>query len=141
MIISYVPADKGSSSTRLTSIPDHSELWLVQMRMRIRYPLINRVKFKDQFTWWLVKWIDLLSEWESDYTYSLTIMITATSAVCCGDSMPSVYSGRQKNCPGRKKRQTFQQHFKQWSKAFHIFFLTHILFLYVCTTGFRNKIL
>ncbi len=47
MIISYVPVDKGSWSTRLTSIPDHSELWLVQMRMRKRYLLIIRVEYKS----------------------------------------------------------------------------------------------
>jgi hypothetical protein len=50
VIISYVPADKGSGSSRLTSIRDHSELWLVQKRMRKRYPLIIRVEYKEQFT-------------------------------------------------------------------------------------------
>jgi hypothetical protein len=34
----------------LTTIPDRSELWLVQLRMRKRYPLINRVESKEQFT-------------------------------------------------------------------------------------------
>ncbi len=37
----YVPADKGSWSTRLTSIPDHSELWLIQRRMRKRLSFDN----------------------------------------------------------------------------------------------------
>ncbi len=46
VVISYVPADEESWSTRLTSIPDHSELRLVQMRMRKRYPLISRVEYK-----------------------------------------------------------------------------------------------